>query len=139
MRKSGPKKSKLERKLQEIEREKRRLDDEMKSLSRAIKKGQTPALISSPTRAEPGAMSTQHSSGGRLLGGTGAHAADEPRGLAGDKAKVRGDARFANYFSTGGLKTPLPNRQGRAVQRNKTVFIIIVIVLVLFILLRMFR
>lgn len=138
MRKTGPKKSKLERKLQEIEREKRRLDDEMKSLSRAIKKGQTPALISSPSRVEPGAMSTHQSSGGRVRGGD-IGSAGASRSPGGEKTKVRGDARFANYFSTGGLKTPLPNRQGSAVQRNKTVFIIIVLVLVFFILLRMFR
>lgn len=125
------KQSALDRKLDRIEREKRALEQEMKSLSRAVKRGQM--VLPNPTEYSPAELPK----GSRRETSLGATVSQGP--APAKKPPVRGDARFANYFSTGGLKTPLPTRKGRAVERNKLIFIIIFVSIVLFILVSIFR
>jgi hypothetical protein len=121
----------LERKLKDIEREKRRVQEEIKALARAVKKG---GAVSVPT-GESRSMETRSTTLKPALAGGAAHASTAaPR-----KDTVRGDKRFANYFSTGGLKTPLTSRKGRAVERNKVIFICVVVALVVFILYSIFK
>lgn len=113
----------VERKLRDIEREKQRVQEEIKALSRNLKKGdvvQSPAV---PTAA-----------GGRSVfgvvdAGPGSPSTSRPPA----RPPAQRDERFANYFSTGGLKTPLPGPKNRSVQRNKTVFIVIVVLMLIFI------
>lgn len=123
------KQSALDRKLERIEREKRALEHEMKSLSRAVKRGQM--VLPNATEYTP----VELPKGTRQVPSVKPSASHSPL----KKQPVRGDARFANYFSTGGLKTPLPTRRGRAVERNKTIFIVIVVLVVIFILVSIFR
>jgi hypothetical protein len=54
-------------------------------------------------------------------------------GGTGKPAPVRGDERFASYFATGGFKSPMPGRQERAVQRNKAIFMLILVVIAAYI------
>lgn len=122
------KRSALDRKLQQIEREKRQLEQEMKSLSRAVKRGQM--VLPSTNEYAAAELPKQPSRRSPY-----SEAVSRPPGR---KQPVRGDERFANYFSTGGLKTPLPTRKGRAIERNKVVFIVILVIVVLFIVIRVF-
>ena len=129
LRSDQKKQSALDRKLDRIEREKRALEQEMKSLSRAVKRGQM--VLPNPTEYSP----VELPKGSSRTAPLGTAVQSSP---AGKKQPVRGDARFANYFSTGGLKTPLPSRKGRAVERNKLVFIVIVAVVLIFIIVSIF-
>jgi hypothetical protein len=111
LRKENP----VERKLKDIEREKKRLRDEMKHLSRALRRGDaitmhTPDAPSAPLHSLP-----------RSTGYV------EPMSSSDKTVPVRGDERFASYFATGGFKSPMPGRQERAVQRNKAIFMLILV------------
>lgn len=130
MPKSDAKKpSPLDRKLQQIEREKRQLEQEMKSISRAVKRGQM--VLPSTSDYSPAELPKRTQQDRPFTPAVSQTASKQP--------PIRRDARFANYFSTGGLKTPLPTRKSRAVERNKVVFIGIVAVVLLFILISIFR
>ncbi len=130
MLKSDSKKpSPLDRKLQQIEREKRQLEQEMKSISRAVKRGQM--VLPSTTDYSPAEL-PKSSQAERPF----ADAISRPKTTP---QPARGDGRFANYFSAGGLKTPLPNRKSRTVERNKVVFIVVVGAVLLFILISFLR
>jgi len=54
------------------------------------------------------------------------------------KRTVPRDERFASLFSSGGfLGGPVPVRQEKSVQRNKAIFMIVIVVIVLFIVLQL--
>ena len=55
----------------------------------------------------------------------------EPSGGPKNKAVMK-DQRFANYFSSGGFLGGRPMKQEKSVQRNKAVFMIVVVVIVAF-------
>lgn len=134
------KESPFERKLKDIEREKRRVQEEIKALSRAVKKGQPMNPSSGTPPAEGGAATASHSHTPSASAGGGDALFEWGASEAGSgqrdkkKAPVRGDERFANYFSTGGFKSPMPARKDRSVQRNKMIFMIIVGAILVFIL-----
>lgn len=136
---SGKKETALERKLREIEAEKRRVQEELKALNKAVKKGVVPPVAARKAPLTPSAESENQPSvpsQADVRSGQGAGGAATP--VAGRQAPVRGDQRFAHYFSTGGLKAPLATRKARGVERNKTVFIIVMTCLLLYILYAVF-
>ena len=55
----------------------------------------------------------------------------EPAGGPKNKAVMK-DQRFANYFSSGGFLGGRPMKQEKSVQRNKAVFMIVVVIVVAF-------
>ncbi len=144
----------FERKLREIEREKRRVREEIKALSRSLKRGSHatyPGKVGPTVRPSvPGSLAVGDTDG---TGDEGEHdlfgwsasasAATERvnRSAASEqpapnrKAPVQGDQRFAHYFATGGFKTPIKTRQGRTVQRNKFIFIGVVALVLIYIVL----
>ncbi len=151
LKRDAKKESAFERKLKEIEREKRRVQQEIKSLSRALKKGDLPPPASAtrvPMReklladAPPeGASRTQEAEAGELFAWSKdndpakSEEAEEKPALgsplmAEKKKPVYGDERFGNYFSAGGFKSPMPGRQERSIQRNKAIFMVVLVIVV---------
>lgn len=150
---SSRKETPFERKLREIEREKRRVREEIKALSRAVKRGQAPVAgkVGPTVRSSvSGTVSVGDGDDGDAgtpsdlfgwsasaaaakegLGRTESATSAKPGGIK--RAPVQGDQRFASYFATGGFKTPIQTRQGRGVQRNKLVFIGVVAVVLIYI------
>jgi len=142
----------FERKLREIESEKRRVREEIKALSRAVKRGQAPVGNKVGPTVRPsvsgkvsvGDAADVDEDAERDLFGWSASAAAAKEGLGRNppaptttggakRAPVHGDQRFASYFATGGFKTPVQTRQGRGVQRNKLVFVGVVTVVLIYI------
>lgn len=60
----------------------------------------------------------------------------EPTGGPKNKAVMK-DQRFANYFSSGNFLGGRPMKQEKSVQRNKAVFMIVVVIVVTFIVIRL--
>lgn len=60
----------------------------------------------------------------------------EPSGGPKNKAVMK-DQRFANYFSSGNFLGGRPMKQEKSVQRNKAVFMILVVIVVAFIVFRL--
>ncbi len=140
----------FERKLKEIELEKRRVQNEIKSLSKAMKRGEVPPSPSVtrmpprhvPASGKPEEESPAKESAGELFAwNKEKEAAHHPKTeapgksmgsplVAEKKRPVYGDERFSNYFSAGGFKSPMPARQERSVQRNKAIFMIVLVILV---------
>lgn len=141
------KKTPFASKIKEIEQEKRRVQREIKALARAMKRGEMP---SAPAKASGAYGAGAGDEGGEAdLFGWSASASAAQDGVARDHARktsmpsgkvppVRGDQRFANYFSTGGFKSPLPAPKDRSVQRNKLIFLSVVGLLVVYILVHIF-
>ena len=162
--------SPFDEKLKGIEREKKRVRDEIKALSRAVKKGQVPAAPAStgaqsqretslqgqepvPLGAETNMKENDLFAWSASRGG--APKADaQPRsaqpggraptvgghpGPGNRRAPVHGDQRFASYFTTGGFKSsPLPAHKDRGIQRNKLIFITVILFLLGYILYAIF-
>lgn len=125
----------LERKLRELELEKDRVHNEIKSLAKAMKKGDLPSPAPRPA---PSSGVAPRPAQGPLPAESPESPVDQdpptearhPLGIP-RKASVYGDERFASYFSTGGFKSsPLPARQDRSVQRNKAIFMVVLVVVV---------
>ncbi len=153
------KESSFERKLKDIEREKRRVQHEIKSLSRAMKKGEwSPSAANGPrvplreklgSRADDVApesdarqeKTAKAETAGDLFSWNSGNKepvpAREPQRkeslssplVAEKKKPVYGDERFGNYFSAGGFKSPV-SRQERSIQRNKAIFMIVLVIVV---------
>ena len=163
--------SPFDEKLRGIEKERKRVRDEIKALSRAVKKGQAPAAAPASRHAQSPSDTSVHGqeptpSGSQTnmkerdlfswnASGGGAPKADaQPRsaqqgepmptvgghpGPRNRRAPVHGDQRFASYFTTGGFKSaPLPAHKDRGVQRNKLIFIVVVLFLLGYILYAIF-
>jgi hypothetical protein len=134
------------RKIKEIEQEKRRIQREIKALARAMKRGEMPPAPGRTTAAH-GAGSGEageadlfswSASASAVQDGAARDTVRKTGGPLGRGAPVRGDQRFANYFSTGGFKSPLPAPKDRSVQRNKRIFLAVVGVLLVYILIHIF-
>jgi hypothetical protein len=127
----------LERKLKELEQEKERVQHEIKSLAKAMKKGDLPSPPPPPRPAPASNLPPRLAPDPRPVDpfddpfkNDPLTEAQPPLGIP-RKASVYGDERFANYFSTGGFKSsPLPARQDRSVQRNKAIFMVALVVIV---------
>lgn len=148
----------FERKLKDIEREKRRVQNEIKSLSRALKKGELPPPASSAPRVplrqrpapvqerKPTASSSEkqapQEASGELFAWSKDKEPEQPRKeeqgkkplasplVAEKKKPIHGDERFSNYFSAGGFHSPMPAPQNRSIQRNKAIFMIVLVIVV---------
>lgn len=140
-------KSALERRLNKINQESQLLRDDIKTISRALRKQgdfrELPGLKSTPTL--------------RPSGGAGAPQEQKRKGAAGPSQKTRAgkasrvkktgartrasrrgsSKRFANYFSAGSIVAATPLRQEKSVQRNKAIFMVVFVVLVSFVVLRL--
>lgn len=162
-RETPKKETSFEQKLKDIEREKRRLEHEIKSLSKAMKRGELPGPLPA-TRVFPrptplsGARTDTQKAGkdagskeasGDLFAkekeGRAEHVSDDARKPAfgsplvpEKKMPVYGDKRFTSYFSAGGFKSPMPARQERSIQRNKAIFMVVLVVVVGYVLIRLF-
>ncbi len=147
--------SSFERKLKEIEREKRRIEHDIKSLSKAMKRGELPPPPTPPRAApSPGPRPTtgqpapKDSAGEwgamhkeKEAGHTSEEAHRAPLGsplVPEKKMPVYGDERFTNYFSAGGFKSPMPARQERSIQRNKAVFMVVLVIIIGYIIFTVF-
>lgn len=128
----------LDRKLREIERERRRVEDELKALSKSVRRGSSHAIApreaeaSAPPVAAPTPVPVAETNSREMA----EEGATKPptRPSAEKKAPVRGDERFAHYFATGGFKTPIPSRRAAPpVERNKAVFLVVVFLLISYI------
>jgi len=140
----------FERKLKEIEQEKRRVQNEIKSLSKAMKRGEvppSPSVARTPPRQIPASGKPEEASPAKESAGelfawrkdkdaAQPQKAEAPRKSVGSpwgaekKRPISGDERFSNYFSAGGFQSPLPARQERSVQRNKAIFMIVLVIVV---------
>ena len=131
----------LERKLKEIERERRRVEQELKQLNKSVRKGSgfvskgaSPSLSAGepPENIE---STIEDYAGEKKARVPGSSPSEKLSGTVLEKrAPIRGDERFANYFSTGGLKTPISSRRMTpTVERNKSVFLVMVFLLVSYI------
>ncbi len=110
----------LNRRLAEIERERRRLEREMRSLNRT-KSGYKTAPLTTAER-------------GQEARGT------EPQVESRERSPLqRGTSveRLNHYLSSGSFGKCRPLRHERAKQRNRAIFMIIVVLLAIFIILRM--
>jgi len=151
------KESAFDRKLKDIEREKRRLQNEIKSLSRAMKKGDVPPPGTTDSRMPPRRIpapdkkespSNAQEPPGELFAWNKDKAApreaESPAKpltsplVAEKKMPVHGDERFSNYFSAGGLKTPYPARQERSIQKNKAIFMVVLVIVLGYIIFTVF-
>jgi hypothetical protein len=158
---SSSKKTALERRLKELQKESELVRSDIKVLNKVVKNpdgfAQIPKLrserqappIAPPLREDPVAKAR---AAAQELPPAGPH--DDLFGLPPKVEPVRGwgrppvspepnvgakgkaapkDERFANYFSSGGfLGGPRPMKQERNVQRNKAVFMVIVVIVVFF-------
>lgn len=155
------KKSPLENRLRELEKEADIIRQDMKVLSRAMKKPDqlaalprlkshriappprqiphvAPPAVPSPERpaaAPPGDLfpeSPVASPPPRELPTVGETASERPR------SHMSRDERFRNYFGHGSFLPARPLKQERRVQRNKAIFVLVVVVVFGFIVYRMF-
>ncbi len=132
------KESSFERKLKEIEREKRRIDHDIKSLSKAMKRGELPPPPGPrPTTGRPAPKESDGELGAMHKEKEAGHTSEEAhKALLGSplvpekKIPVYGDERFTSYFSAGGFKAPMPARQERSIQRNKAVFMVVLVIII---------
>jgi len=111
--------SPLERKLRELAKEEERVRKELKNLSKALKKGEPLPTPPVPKQTRVSTPKTESSA---------------PDNEPSSKTRVYQDERFANYFTTGGFKSAVPLRRDAKVQRNKAIFMIVLIVLLGYIL-----
>lgn len=139
----------LGRRLKELRKERELLREDIRTLSRVLKSEEPvqalPKLKSESARearvvppqrrdpvkaARPLPPPPPEPQPPRMTPETAAGAMGDPR----KTAAVSNDERFANYFSSGGfLGKHVPLRQERSVQRNKAIFMIVVVIVVAFI------
>jgi len=151
--------SPLDRKLRELAEEEERVRKELKSLEKAIKKGDVPLAPLPPRSPAPG-QAVKPAGTSVADPGTEVNPAFDgkpfawddsadntaagvavPSKPAGDKtkSKVYQDERFASYFTTGGFKSTVPLRHDAKVQRNKAVFMVVLVLLLGYILYAMLK
>lgn len=150
MRSKREKLSPLEQRLRELEREQRQLQSAARTLSNALRNptrlgdalkrtAQTERPKPPVARRDPAAPAPPSSTETpdelfswerkeRGASGTTLFPAAAPPG----RAPVQGDQRFASYFLAGGLMGPRPLRQAKSVQRNKAIFMIVIVLVVAF-------
>ncbi len=151
MRGKREKLSPLEERLRELEREQRQLQSAARTLSNALR---NPAKLGDalkrtvhserpkppPVRRDPvvpppppagNEAPDELFSWERKDGGPSGNTLF-PSAAPSVRAPVQGDQRFANYFMAGGLMGPRPLRQEKSVQRNKAIFMIVVVLVVAF-------
>lgn len=137
MQRSERKNSRLRARVEELSHELARVEDEMRSLSRATRhpdretaarrlrqvaeeqeKARTTPVARAPAPPEPVAQVV-------------AAEAEVPAG--GEPGpKNMPDPRFANYFVTGGLHSVRPLRQERRVQRNRAILMLLLAIFLLY-------
>jgi hypothetical protein len=144
------KKSAIDRRLKELEKESKLLRGEVRSLSKAVKKPESlaasgrfrppppePRPPRTPERSAGPAHRPERPAGQFNWGPRGPAAPPKPEAAVGSppagepqRNPVEKDKRFANYFSSGGLMGTRPLRQEKNVQRNKAIFMIVLLVIV---------
>jgi hypothetical protein len=139
----------LSQRIQDLERELGRVQDDIGALSKAVSEPDRKDTIkrlrelspapgrprgeAAPARAAEPAKSAQ----GELFGQGGqsgtvpVKAAPARPGAPTRVTSPEGDERFANYFTTGGLQAVRPLREERRIQRNRAILMVVVAVLLL--------
>ncbi len=133
MKSSRKSNSVLDRRLREMEEESRQLRNRYKLLKKTMKRGGagTPPASSAES-------SHESEREGWIRDGGPSNAAEDTRDTAwarggegppGQRNRVRGDERFAHYFSTGGFKPLTPIGTDRSIQRNKAIFMVVIVII----------
>ncbi|MBN1270380.1 MAG: hypothetical protein JXB04_12385 [Kiritimatiellae bacterium] len=154
------KRSIIDQRLKELEKQSRFVDDDIRLLSRALKRsdqdiawkrlktvGQPPEVVREPGRApepeaeaEPGEELFHWRRRQRPAAGPPA-AAPQPTTpslqSAAEKKRFEVDQQFANYFASGSFAPSGSAEEDRSVQRNKAIFMVVVVLVVTFIVLKL--
>lgn len=155
-RKGSRKESALDRRLRDLERESEELRRNMKAVSRALKKGEDvpsarPVPPSKPEERRPAVHKTAEpeekpSGDGDLFEWKKQRRKVEPPAPAPKSPPQRApkkappiDQKFASYLTTGSFTPVAQAREDRSVQRNKAIFMILVVLLVGFIIFKVVR
>ncbi len=142
MKTSSRRNSVLERRLRELEEESKHIRSKYKLLNKSMKRAGSGSEKLNQAPHRPTAVQRP---GGSLYSNENSPLRDNAmhpgqgglpgidNGCGGDNATgsrnpVHSDERFAHYFATGGFKPLTPISQGRAIQRNKAIFMVVIVV-----------
>jgi hypothetical protein len=141
------KQSQVERRLRELEEEKELVRKDIRTLSKALKNREEFAGVPRLKSSSPAVTARRSAAAAPAPGPAPAAAPEEPRpremldeGAAALRAKgspVSKDSRFTNYFQVDTAQGRRPLRQEKSVQRNKAIFMLVIVLLAAYIVYRL--
>ncbi len=131
------KKSVVDRKLEELQKESEKVRNTIKVLDRALKHSDSGALREWGETAapEPLAPKTSQASASMAPG----IPPSSPPTSPGGRRPTQMDHKFASYLTSGSFIPASPLREDRSVQKNKAIFMIVIVGVVAFVVYSLFK